>query len=233
MPRGKALKNKEKPFLDRLNADDRAKVIAQLTRSKYARDEYVISRDKISTEVFVVLEGQARADSFSQEGRRVSYRDVGPGEIFGEVAGIDAGPRTADVIAVDSLVVGVMTAKVFRELIDSNADFRWTLLEHFAAQSRRMTDRIFEFSTMLVRDRLLNELIRQAEATGATEGRVELNPAPTHFDLATRISTHREAVSREMSKLSQRKLLSKYGGVLTIKDLDDLRAERDRSDVGG
>ena len=44
------------------------------------------------------------------------------------------------------------------------------LLEHLSAQIRRLTERVFEFSTLAVRDRLIHELLRLAEATGMPEG---------------------------------------------------------------
>ena len=67
-----------------------------------------------------------------------------------------------------------------------------------------MTERVYEFSTLVVRKRLIRELLRLAEDNEQREGSASISPAPTHFDLAARISTHREAVSREMSALAKR-----------------------------
>ena len=48
----------------------------------------------------------------------------------------------------------------------------------------RMTDRVFEFSTLVVRKRLILELIRRAEEVGPVEGKFSIDPAATHFELA-------------------------------------------------
>ena len=82
-----------------------------------------------------------------------------------------------------------------------------------------MTDRVYEFSTLVVRKRLILELIRRAEEIGPIEGKFSINPAPTHFELAAGISTHREAVSREMSVLAKKGLIEKRGNKLMLKDL--------------
>ncbi len=98
------------------------------------------------------------------------------------------------------------------------------MLEHLSAQIRRLTERVFEFSTLLVRDRLIRELLRLAEASGGQEGGAEIRPAPTHFELVHRISSHREVVSRELSALAKAGLVEKREGALMVSDLDQLRS---------
>jgi hypothetical protein len=44
-------------------------------------------------------------------------------------------------------------------------------------------------------------------------------PAPTHAEIASRISTHREAVTRELNALARARLIEKRSGVLVIRDI--------------
>lgn len=222
----------ERQFLDGLDPEIRTRLRERVKESTFKRDDVVISQNDETLDVFFVLSGLARASGLSEEGKLVAYREIPEGAIFGELSAIDGRPRSANVIAVGDLTVGRMAQSDFRDLIDTDNAFRWALLDYLTAQSRTMTDRIFEFSTMLVRDRLIAELLRLAEAAGASEGRIELHPAPTHFDLAARISTHREAVSREMSKFSRAKLVTKQLKTLIIHDIDALRAEREDRNSG-
>jgi hypothetical protein len=48
--------------------------------------------------------------------------------------------------------------------------------------------------------------LRLGDTRGQPEGQARIDPAPTHFDLAASISTHREAVSREISALAKQGL---------------------------
>ncbi|MEM9062481.1 MAG: Crp/Fnr family transcriptional regulator [Pseudomonadota bacterium] len=220
----------EQQFLNGLDPDVRSRLLDRMKESTHKRDEVVISQNDESLDIFFVLDGHARATGLSEEGKLVAYREIPEGAIFGELSAIDGRPRSANVVAVGPLKVGRITQSDFRDLVDTDSAVRWALLDYLTAQHRAMTDRIFEFSTMLVRDRLIAELLRLAEAAGATEGRIELHPAPTHFDLAARISTHREAVSREMSKFSRAKLVTKQLKTLIIHDVEALREQReDRS----
>lgn len=214
----------DRPFLERLSPADRAILEQLLVVKKFTPGEIVVTQEEVSSELFFVLEGLARATVFSSDGKMISYRDLPIGAIFGEIAAIDHLGRSASVVSVENLVVGVLSWARFRDLVDKSPAFNWALLQHLAAQSRIMTERIFEFSTMLVHERLVQELLRLARSLGAEHGAIEIKPAPTHFDLAARISTHREAVSREMSKLAKKGLVSKRSGGLILHDLDALRA---------
>ena len=215
------------PFLDSLPDAARARLTELASIQTYQRDQAVIGHEEESSEVFFVFDGLARATIFSENGKIVAFRDIAEGEIFGELSAIDGAPRSASVIAVTDLRVGRLGQATFRQLVEEEPGFAWTVLQYLTGQVRSMTARITEFSTMLGSDRLLEELIRMAEATGAESGSVDVHPAPTHFDLAARISTHREAVSREMAKLGRNELIRKKpGGILAI-DLDGLRTLRD------
>ncbi len=46
-----------------------------------------------------------------------------------------------------------------------------------------------------------------------------ISPAPTHAEIASRISTHREAVTRELNSLARAKLIEKRGTTLVIREI--------------
>ena len=217
-------------FLSRLAEADRAALAARWTVRHYQRDEMIIAHDESGRDVFFVLEGRARATVFSERGRAVAYRDMEPGDIFGELAAIDGRARSASVVALEAMRAARLPEAAFRDIVDARPTFTWALLQHLSGEMRRMTDRIYEFSTLVVRKRLIRELLRLAQAS--EEGRAAIAPAPTHFDLAARISTHREAVSREMSALAKRGLIERRGGSLVIRDLAGLKALAGGDDEG-
>ena len=214
-------------FLHRLDPEVRKRLCARMTEVEHDRDELVISQNDRSLDVFFVLKGTARAAGLSEEGKLVTYREIPEGAIFGELSAIDNRPRSANVVAVGKLTVGRMTQADFRGVIDTDEAFRWAFLSYASEQIRIMTDRIFEFSTMVVRDRLIGELLRMTETQEALNGRVEIPNAPTHYELASRISTHREAVSREMSSLSKQGLVTKQLKTITVHNVDRLRQLRE------
>lgn len=210
-------------FLEQLSHSARQALKQMNVTQSFAAGEMIITQDDLSDSAYVVLKGLAQATIFSAEGKMVAFRDVGMGEIFGELAAIDGQPRSACILAVSDVMVGILTREQVAQLITTEPDFAWALLRHLAVQSRAMTERIFEFSTMLVRERLAHELLRLADASNTRQGLAVIAPAPTHYDLAVRISTHREAVSREMSRWSKMGLVVRDGPRLSLCDIAKLR----------
>lgn len=210
-------------ILDRLSPEDRGVVEAHFTYASYSEGQPIISHQDQDRDVFFVLEGRLRATLYSNTGRAVDYSDAGPGDVVGELAAIDGAPRSATVEALTPVRVARLPEAAFRELIETRPAFTSALLQHLTAQIRKLTERVFELTTLPMRHRLLRELLRLAAVAGVDQGRAEIRPAPTHFELASRIGAHREAVSREMSALHKAGLLEKRGGALVLRDSDTLR----------
>ncbi len=64
-----------------------------------------------------------------------------------------------------------------------------------------------------------NRLLRLAREHDHADNRVEISPVPTHADIASRVSTHREAVTRELNGLVQSGLLEKKKRTLTVTNM--------------
>jgi CRP-like cAMP-binding protein len=142
--------------------------------------------------------------------------------MFGEIATIDRQPRSASVEALEFCTICSLSARGFEQLILRERTVAIAALRHMAAEVRRLSERVFEFSTMVVQNRVQAELIRLAAEAGKTKGEVVLSPTPSLSDIADRISTHREAVSRELSRLGTLGLIRREHGDLKIMDLERL-----------
>ena len=82
-----------------------------------------------------------------------------------------------------------------------------------------LTEQVFELSALNVQTRIHCELLRLAQKGKPCSGGIEVRPAPTHAELASRIGTHREAVTREMKVLSEEKIIRHGRRSLMIIDL--------------
>jgi CRP/FNR family transcriptional regulator, cyclic AMP receptor protein len=209
-------------FLASLQQPDLEALAQRWAVRSYRNNDAIIAHRDDGCDVFFLLEGRARVTLFSENGREIAYRDVGPGEIFGELAGIDRKPRSASVVALEPARAARLPEAAFREMVGTHPIFAWALLEHLSAQLRRMTDRVFEYSTLVVRKRLIRELLREAATAELVDGRPCIRPAPSHVELAAKISSHREAVSREMSTLAKKGLIEKRGNRLVLRQPETL-----------
>ena len=84
-------------------------------------------------------------------------------------------------------------------------------------------ERIFEFSTLGVKNRIHAELLRLAQENPREGDQVTIADAPTHEEIAKRISTHREAVTRELKELERTGLIKWDRVSHIIYDVEKLR----------
>jgi len=191
---------------------------------RYAPREPIIDYLDTSDDVFFMMTGNARVTIRSIDGKPVSFRELGPSAMFGEYAAIDGRPRSASVEARTSCLVASMPAAAFRELLETEPEVAKTLLKYLVMEIRELTTRVYEFSTLAVRYRIQAEVLRLASLSAREGKTANIAPAPTHAEIASRTSTHREAVTRELNRLSKLGIIEQRNRVLQIRDIDRLSA---------
>ena len=206
-----------------LTSDELKELAARCHWHRFATGQQVLSHGDASTDIYFIVGGQVRATIYSRSGKEVAFRDLGPGDSFGELSAIDDQPRAANVVTVsDSLIVS-MPASVFWDVLLTHSPVATTMLKELTGLTRLLTERIIEFSTLGVRNRIHAELLRLARKQMETDKVAELSPAPTHAEIASRISTHREAVTRELNELTRAGLIERRSGALFIHDVNKLQ----------
>jgi CRP/FNR family cyclic AMP-dependent transcriptional regulator len=106
--------------------------IASRTTTVHARSGDVLMREgSVGRELMVIVEGQARV---VRRGETVAM--LGPGDVVGEVALLDRGPRTATVIAESAIVAEVSNPQEFAELLVEVPSLGGRLLRQLAGRLR-------------------------------------------------------------------------------------------------
>src|SRR5687767_11898495 len=193
------------------------------------RNQVVIRRDGTDRDVYFVIAGAVRVGAAAGRGRRIIFRDVPAGDVFGEHSAIDGRARFADVIGQRESLLASMSPEVFRAILANHASVRERLLRRLTGSVRELTGRLLEFGAQPVQSRIWVELLRLARAAGVEANRARIDPAPTHNDIASRVGTSREQVTRELSRLQRQGLLERSGRTLWLRDVAEL--ERLSGDV--
>ena len=205
-----------------LSPDSIERIERRCAWKRYAPGEPILDYLDKSDDVFFLTLGEVRVTIYSTVGKAVSFREIAAGEIFGEFPAIDGGSRSASVEARTNCLVASMPGSSFRELLQSEPGLAQALLPRLVKTIRALTNRVYEFSTLAVNNRIQAELLRLA-SFGPKEGRAaRIVPAPTHVEIASRVSTHREAVTRELNRLSRIGIIERRGGTLLVKDVERL-----------
>ena len=206
-----------------LKDNDIAKLDTQCTWRRASANEWIITYQDESHDVFFVVSGLVQVKIQAISGRETLLREIAAGEYFGELAAIDGNPRSSGILAVTETTIARMPAKTFRTAILSSPSLSNQLLRHLAGQVRTLANRINEYSTLDVRTRLYAELLRLARPDRRDGNRAMVTPPPLHADLAARISTRREAISRELKLLERSGLVERHRGGILLADVSGLR----------
>src|SRR6187431_2288366 len=186
------------PIFAKLAENALERAAHRCTWRQHQAGEQILHFQDPSTDVLFLLSGKARVVIYSSKGKAVVFRDLKAATMFGEIAAIDRGPRSASIEALEPCTVASLSAENFERLMLEEPSVALATLHELAANVRRLSERVFEFSTLFVQNRVHAELLRLAGEVGAKDAEAVLSPAPSLSDIANRISTHREAVSREL-----------------------------------
>jgi TolB-like protein/CRP-like cAMP-binding protein/Tfp pilus assembly protein PilF len=194
-------------------------IAARCKWTRCKRNQHVIWRDGTDRDVYFVIAGLVRITAAAGRGRRIILRDISAGDVFGELSALDGRARSADVIAVRESLLASMSPEVFRAIVANHTSVRERLLRRLAGSVRELADRLFDLGTQPVQCRIWVELLRLARAADAEADAVRIETAPTHREIASRVGTSREQVTRELSRLVRQGLLERSGRTLVLRDV--------------
>lgn len=111
------------PLFADLSDEEIARVAAVFKERRFADGDIVIQQGSGAAAFFVIDSGEAKV--LVDEQQRAT---LGPGDHFGEMALIDAGTRTATVVACSELVCSGVTFWDFQPLVEESGAIGWKLL---------------------------------------------------------------------------------------------------------
>jgi CRP/FNR family cyclic AMP-dependent transcriptional regulator len=181
-------------------------------RRRYRKGMLLIQEGDRSDTLFIVLSGRVKAFSSDERDREITYGIYGAGEYLGEMS-LDGGPRSASVITLEATECAVITRQTLREHIAANPEFAFELLNRVIGRARMATESARNLALLDAYGRLVKALNDLAGDSKIIEAR------PTHQELASRIGSSREMVSRLMKDLER-------GGYIAVdgRKLQMLRA---------
>jgi CRP-like cAMP-binding protein len=218
------------PLLDGVSQAALARIATAAHARTFGAGATLFDFDDPATDVLFIVSGTVRIVARTPSGKEFVYRDLGAGELIGELAAIDGAPRSASATAVVATHVLALPNTAFLALLAEAPPLALRLLQVLSARVRELSTRLVEQTTMSVRQRLAAELIRLARPRRAGEGLAVSPPPPQHV-LAARIGARREAVSRELAAMRREGLVSVQRGALVLTAEAALRA-LSRSEIG-
>jgi CRP-like cAMP-binding protein len=214
-----------------LALEDRLEVADQMRAVGFRGGQSIFARGDPGDEVFLVVDGCVRLYVFSIDGRTLSFKHANPGDIFGEIAVLDGGTRSADAIALTRVEAMSLPRARLNALIEHNPRVAQAAIA-FLCQRLRETSEQFEAVALHPIDaRLARFLLARCEqrlkqaSTPATI--FELGMSQT--ELALLLGASRQKVNAALKRLAKEGAIKRTGKRLSC----NVETLKDKADPGG
>ena len=211
------------PLFEDLPADLSQRFARSCFWKDYDQHELVIDVDDETTDVRFVLSGRVRIISRIAVGKEVILGEMGDGEFFGEIAAIDNSPRSANVTTLTRSRICIMPQKCFIEVLEAAPDVSFRVMRLLAERIRNLNMRLAEHSFLQAKHRLYSELLRLSRPRPGNAEQRSVSPPPIQRELAERIGSRREVVSRELNSLEKAGLIEKSSRAIVLVNPNDLQ----------
>jgi len=163
----------------------------------------------------IIESGSVKLYRVSPYGRQYIIAVLTEGATCNEVPAFDGGTNPVNVEALETTRVWVVDAYLLRELVKANPEFALKVLSKFGQNLRNLVGKVSEMAFYQVTHRLAR-LITEMPAE-------ELRPHWTQEQLAARLGTVREVVSRSLKELEKSGAIRMEDRRIQIADDDILR----------
>ena len=203
----------------KLATDELRALAACAVERRLARDEVLFVAGEEAQGLFVIVAGALRAFRTGADGREQVIHVERAGATIAELPVFDNKPYPSTVAAEEESVVLFLAKRDVRALCLQHPQITLAALEQLAARLRKCAELVETLSLHDVDQRLARWLLNNARREGRrTAAGLEITLALTNQQIAARIGSVREVVSRALARLQNNELITLDGRRIIIND---------------
>ncbi len=196
---------------------------------RFQKDEVLFVAGEEAHGLYVIVAGAVRAFRVSLDGREQVIHVERAGATIAEVPVFDDGAYPSTVAAEEDTTVLFIDKRDVQKLFLEHPKITLAALKVLAGRLRRCAELVEALSLREVGQRLARFLLAEARRSGAAAGNgISINLSQTNQQIAARIGSVREVVSRAFTRLQHDGLIIVEGRRLIIPDWAALEAFADQ-----
>lgn len=196
-------------------------------RRQFAKGSFIKQPEDKTDNIYLIETGKVATFFLGPQGHDVPFPELEVGDFVGDLSAFDSDEPATYFQAVEDTTVLVMSQGQFREALRNLPEFAELVTKTLCSRLRTMRRLYIENRLLPMRMRLYSELLRYGVRDG--RGRLRISPMPTHAELARRIASQRETVTKQMSQLAKMGVVDSADGLITITDEAYLLSEISKS----
>jgi CRP/FNR family transcriptional regulator len=221
---------KRTPLFKDLDDATLALLAAHAMPRHYRKDELLFVAGEEARGLFVIVSGSVRAFRESLDGREQVIHVERAGATVAEVPVFDDGAYPSTVAAEEDTETLFLDKRDVRQLCLTHPEIALSAVRVLAARLRRCAELVEALSLKEVGQRVARFLVAEARRKGVpANAGVCLTLTQTNQQIAARVGSVREVISRAFSRLQHDGLIILEDRKLTIPDLEALSAFADQN----
>ena len=207
-----------------LDDENLHEVAAIAAKRVFSRGESLFTEGEPAIGFYLLAAGCIKLCKFSQDGKEKVLHFVHPAETFAEAAFFGDGKYPAEARALEKGEALFFPREAFMGLLERNPRFSLNLIISLSLLLRRFARQIEELTFAEVPARLAAYLMDLAEKKSTTfQGKTYLDLDMKKGELASRIGTVSETLSRALKKLKEDGAIDVEGSRVIVYDMERLK----------
>lgn len=210
------------PLFETLNTRELAELVAVAVPRSYDRGEVIFQEGSQGDVMYVIRKGRILIKREHAGGRTIALTEMGPGDLFGELAIFDKEARSATAECIEKTNVVALTSGDVSRVLTRNPEIAVKLLQQLSKRIRAANSRIGDQYFQSTEGRIVNVVLGLAEQQNGNVMAGSFVRA-NQSEIAQLASTSRETVSRFLANCQRADLLTTYRGRLQLRDPEGMR----------
>ncbi|XZG71410.1 Crp/Fnr family transcriptional regulator [Chitinibacteraceae bacterium HSL-7] len=189
---------------------------AELRRAR-AR-QVIVQQDAPAEEMYAVIRGRLKVTRSSDGGREATLAILEAGEVFGELAMLDGGMRSATVETLEACELLVLRRNVVMHYLEGNPRVMRALISALCQRLRSADDLVHDLMFLNLPERLSKLLRQYAASHGITgdDGSVLIDFKLSQGEMANLVGASRESVNKQLAAWSETSVLALEQGHIRL-----------------
>jgi CRP-like cAMP-binding protein len=193
------------PLFGALEEADRKAVMQEMRETSYDGGQAIFARGDAGRDVYLVTTGRVRLSVLTAEGRELSFAHAEPGHIFGEIAVLDGGVRSADATAVSKVTALTLSKGALTRLIEQRAVVREAVVRFLCNRLREADHQLEGIALYPIEVRLARFFLAAARQKGEKKpgAKIVIHLTISQSELALLIATSRPKVNEALGLIAE------------------------------
>jgi CRP-like cAMP-binding protein len=205
------------PYFQNVEPETLQEIVRAAFMQEYETGQLVLLEGEQTVGLYIVQDGSLKVTKIAVDGREQILQFLDAGDVFNAISVFTGQPNPATVSALEPSKVWLIRRDTILKMLDMQPQFARRVIQDLAGRVMHLISLVEDLSLRSVEARLARLLLEHA-----VNDRVQRHRWATQIEIASRLGTVPDVVSRTLRKLVERGLIQIHGKEIQLVDREEL-----------